>query len=293
MTSIGDQTVLITGATSGIGYHTALHLAREGAEVLITGRDQSTGESATASLREQAGHDRIHFHPADHSTIDGNRRLADQIAMGTPRLDVLINNVGQVFSTRQETADGYEATLALCFLGPYTLTNNLLETLRGNPQPRIVNVVSSAYKMWHGDPFDDIQSRERYVAIRAHARAKLLNLIWTFALAEQLGDGAAVNATNPGMAWTNGTAALTRQAVPAWRYIWPLVRFFQRRASPEKASGTPAWLAGSPETAKLTGVYVEKRRTSRPAIAIDRENQQRTLQLAQDLTREYGARQRS
>jgi NAD(P)-dependent dehydrogenase (short-subunit alcohol dehydrogenase family) len=100
---------------------------------------------------------------------------------------------------------------------------------------------SSAYKMWHHGPFDDIQSQRAYIGIQAHAHAKLLNLIWTFALAEQLRpQGATVNATNPGAAWTPGTAQLTPEAVPAWKYVWPVVRFFQRRGSPAKAAQRPA-----------------------------------------------------
>jgi NAD(P)-dependent dehydrogenase (short-subunit alcohol dehydrogenase family) len=104
----------------------------------------------------------------------------------------------------------------------------------------VVNMISSAYKMWHHGPFDDVQSQRAYVGIQAYAHAKLLNLTWAFALAEQLRPHeVAVNATNPGAAWTPGTAQLTPEAVSAWTYVWPLVRFFQRRGSRAKAAAGP------------------------------------------------------
>jgi NAD(P)-dependent dehydrogenase (short-subunit alcohol dehydrogenase family) len=280
-------TVLITGATSGIGYHTAVGLAHQGARVAITGRDETRGAQAVATIRRVAGHDRVEFHSADHSTIAGNRELAARVdtalAERDAQLDVLINNVGRVFSTRQETADGIEQTLALCLIGPLTLTETLLATLRKSPRPRIVNVVSSAYKMWTGDPFADLQSHHNYVGLQVHARAKLLNLIWTFALAAELDRPFSVNATNPGAAWTDGTASLTREAVPAWRHIWPIVRFFQRRASAEKAARNPIWLASAADAAAITGYYVEKRKRQRPAIASDPDNQKRTIETAHTL----------
>jgi NAD(P)-dependent dehydrogenase (short-subunit alcohol dehydrogenase family) len=283
-------TVLITGATSGIGYHTAIGLGRQGAHVLITGRDENRGEQAVTTIRSIAGHDRVEFHPADHSTILGNRQLGARVdtalAEQGGQLDVLINNVGRVFSTRQETTDGIEQTLALCLIGPVSLTETLLPTLRLSPRPRIVNVVSSAYKMWKGDPFADLQSERDYVGLQVHARAKLLNLIWSFALAAELDHACSVNATNPGVAWTDGTASLTPEAVPAWRHIWPIVRFFQRRASAEKAARTPIWLASNSDAAALTGYYVEKRKRQRPAIATDPANQKRTIETVHALIHE-------
>jgi NAD(P)-dependent dehydrogenase (short-subunit alcohol dehydrogenase family) len=289
MSSSSDPpTVLITGATSGIGYYTALGLASDGARVLITGRDESRGAQAVAAIGALAGHDRIEFHAAEHATIAGNRQLAARVdtALGRQgaQLDVLVNNVGRVFSTRQDTADGIELTLALCTVGPITLTESLLPTLRNSSRARIVNVVSSAYKMVKGDPFADLQSEQDYVGLQAHARAKLLNLIWTFALADELRGAFAINATNPGAAWTDGTASLTPEAVPAWRYVWPIVRFFQRRASAEKAARTPIWLASAPQAAALTGNYVDKgRKRTRPEIAANPHNQQRTLESVHTL----------
>jgi len=282
--TLAGKTALITGGTGGIGLHTALGLAAMGACVIVTGRDPKQGAQAATQIRAAAGHDQVSFLQADHATVGANQDLAGQLGDCLEGLDVLVNNVGRVFAARRETADGYEATLALCFAGPATLTEALLPLLTHRPGARVVNMSSSAYKMWQRGPFADIQSQRAYVGIQAHAHAKLLNLIWTFALAEQLRpEGVAVNAINPGAAWTPGTAQLTPQAVPAWKYLWPMVRFFQRRGSPAKAAQSPLWLAASPEADRLTGTYLEKRRRYQPNVATDRGNQRRVIELAHTL----------
>ena len=282
--TLAGKTALITGGTGGIGLHTARGLAAMGASVIITGRDPKRGADAAAQIRAAAGHDQVSFIQADHLTVGANQDLAGQLRGSVEGLDLLVNNVGRVFPARQETADGYEATLALCFAGPAALTEGLLPLLTRRPGARVVNMSSSAYKMWHHGPFDDLQSQRAYVGIQAHAHAKLLNLIWTFALAGQLRpEGVAVNATNPGAAWTPGTAQLTPEAVPAWKYVWPVVRFFQRRGSAAKAARSPLWLAASSEADELTGTYVEKRKRLRPKAAADPDNQRRVIELAQAL----------
>jgi NAD(P)-dependent dehydrogenase (short-subunit alcohol dehydrogenase family) len=220
----------------------------------------------------------------EHLTIGANQRFAEHLEGTVDRLDILVNNVGRVFPTRQETRDGYEATLALCLLGPYALTEAALPILTRRPGARIVNMSSSAYKMWHRGPFEDVESERDYVGIQAHAHAKLLNLIWTFGLAERLREHqVAVNATNPGAAWTPGTAQLTPQAVPAWRYVWPIVRFFQKRGSPAKAAQSPLWLITSRESSGLTGSYVENRKIKRPGVATNADHRRRVMDLAEDL----------
>jgi NAD(P)-dependent dehydrogenase (short-subunit alcohol dehydrogenase family) len=173
------------------------------------------GAAAAAQIHARTGRDQVSFIQVDHLTVGANQLLAEQIRNSLDRLDILVNNVGRVFAARQETADGYEATLALCFVGPVALTEAVLPLLTQSRGARVVNMSSSAYKMWHHHPFDDIQSQRSYVGIQAHAHAKLLNLIWTFALAARLKEhGVAVNATNPGAAWTPGTAQLTPEAIP-------------------------------------------------------------------------------
>jgi NAD(P)-dependent dehydrogenase (short-subunit alcohol dehydrogenase family) len=280
------KTVLITGATSGIGFHTASALASKGARVLLTGRDEARGREAVDRLRLEAGHDRVAFLAVDHSTVGGNRDLAERVLERADHLEVLINNVGAIHARRLETGDGYEATLATNFLAPFVLTDILMPLLLESAPARVVNVVSSAYSMWKRDPFEDLAAKERYVGIEAYAHSKLLNLLWTFALARRLeGSGVVANAANPGMAWTNQTRAMTPETVPAWRLFWPLVRLVQRRASPEAAAKSSVYLASSEEASRVSGSYFESNaKPKRPSeLVLDVGNQERAWDLAKTL----------
>jgi NAD(P)-dependent dehydrogenase (short-subunit alcohol dehydrogenase family) len=150
------RTVLVTGGTGGIGYQTARALAQRGARVLITGRQADAGEQAAAAIRRDSGNEQVTFLPADHATVGGNQQLADQVREHVSRLDVLVNNVGGLYQSRWETADGYEATLAMNFVGPFALTGELLPLLQAGAPARCVNVVSAGFKMWKTDPFQDL-----------------------------------------------------------------------------------------------------------------------------------------
>jgi NAD(P)-dependent dehydrogenase (short-subunit alcohol dehydrogenase family) len=276
-------TTLITGATAGIGFHTAAALARAGMRVLITGRDEARGHDAVSRLRQQAGHDAVDLIPSDALSVRDNIRLAEEVAGRVQRVDLLVNNVGGGgFAERQETPEGIEATLALNFVGPFALTTRLLALFECRPS-RIVNVVSSAYAMWARDPFDDLDARGRYVGIEAIAHAKLLNLLFTLALARRLASDAFVAAVNPGMAWTPGVAALTPRAVPHWRFIWPLVRWAQRRASAASASRAVVALAAG-NAAAASGRYFDGQKEKRLAARLlDSTLQDRVWALGESL----------
>jgi NAD(P)-dependent dehydrogenase (short-subunit alcohol dehydrogenase family) len=230
------MTILVTGGTAGIGFATAAGLAELGHTIFVTGRDEERGRAAVEALRGRTG-TAVHFLRADHSSVGGNLQLAATLAGHVDGLDALVNNVGGIYSERWETADGYEGTLAMNFVAPVALTRALLPLLRWR-RGRCVNVVSSAFAMVKHDPFADLHSAERYVGIDAYARAKLLNAMWAQALAERERE-LSVYLVNPGMAWTPSIERLERKAVPAWRLVWPLVRWFQRRASAEKAARAP------------------------------------------------------
>jgi NAD(P)-dependent dehydrogenase (short-subunit alcohol dehydrogenase family) len=244
---------LVTGATAGIGFFTAAGLAQQGWAVMVTGRDQRRGERAAGDLRRRAGHDAVTFIAVDHSVVAENTGLAATVTHQVGSLDLLINNAGGIYAQRWESADGYEGTLAMNFVGPVALTLGLLPTLR-RAHARAINIVSSAFKMAKADPFADLSLERGYVGINAYARAKRLDVLLTQALAAREPD-VTVYAVNPGMAWTPSTQALTPAAVPAWRLVWPVVRWFQRRASAEKAATTPLGVATA-QSPGSSGAYI-------------------------------------
>jgi NAD(P)-dependent dehydrogenase (short-subunit alcohol dehydrogenase family) len=246
------MTILVTGATAGIGLATAARLAELGHTIFVTGRDEERGRLAVEELRGRTG-TVVHFLRADHSSVSGNLQLAATLAEQVEGLDVLVNNVGGIYSERWETADGYEGTLAMNFVGPVALTRQLLPLLRQRGG-RCVNIVSSAFAMVKDDPFTDLHSSEQYVGIDAYGRAKLLNVTWAQELAERERE-LSVYLVNPGMAWTPSIERLERRAVPAWRFVWPLVRWFQRRASAEKAARAPVQLASAAAIGEPSGAY--------------------------------------
>jgi NAD(P)-dependent dehydrogenase (short-subunit alcohol dehydrogenase family) len=254
--------------------------------VIITGRNEKRGRQAVEEICKKTGQDQIEFMAVDHSIIGDNIKLAERILIKVDRLDVLINNSGGIFPERLETKDGFEATLALNFLGPFVLTRGLQRLLIQNTPSRIININSSAHEMWKGDPFEDIGWLKPYVGIEAYARAKLLNLLWTFTLARKLGGtGVTVNATNPGMAWTTCTQAMTPKAVPAWRFIWPIIRFIQRQASAETASKSTVFLASSEEIANASRGYFESNAQPKiaSAVALNKNNQNKVWDVAEEL----------
>lgn len=193
------KTVLVTGGTAGIGLVTARALAGKGAAVTIVGRNPQRGEQAARAIRAEVPGAEVRFERADLSLLDENRRLARIVAESADRLDVLVNNAGAIFSRRQVTADGLEATFALNHMSYFLLTNLLLNRLRAAEAGRIVVVASIAHRRAELD-FDDLQCERRYSVRTAYSRSKLANIMFAYALARRLeGSPITVNALHPGL----------------------------------------------------------------------------------------------
>jgi NAD(P)-dependent dehydrogenase (short-subunit alcohol dehydrogenase family) len=293
--SLEGKVALVTGGTAGIGFHTAVGLTERGARVFVTARDKERGQQAVLAIRQQARHSQVELLIADGSSVQATLALADQMSKLEPHLDILVNNVGGTFATRRDTIEGLEFTLALNFVGPFALTAHLLPLLARGNSGRIVNVVSSAFSMWKGDPFEDQNATRRYVGIEAYARAKLLNLLFVLSLARRLERSSTVaNAVNPGMAWTPGTASLTPEAVPQWRFVWPIVRWVQRRSSAAAAAAAPVHVASSPDLARVSGRYFDGMREKRlPPAVLDLATQERAWELGERLVKQAMSARRS
>jgi NAD(P)-dependent dehydrogenase (short-subunit alcohol dehydrogenase family) len=254
--------------------------------VIITGRNAGHGEQAATVIRGESGGASVTFIQAGHSTVGGNQRVADHVRSAFPGLNVLINNVGGLFETRRETADGYEATLAMNLVGPSALTAKLLPLLQGNAPTRCVNVVSAAIRMYRGDPFDDVQSKAGFIGADAYGQTKLLNVLFTLALAKRIApELVTVNMVHPGVTWTDMTRSQTWRTNPSWRWIWPVMRLIMRHGSPEKAARRVVFLASSPEAQAYTGQYFERKRTPKRLSAreLDSGLQERAWELGSEL----------
>jgi len=171
-------TVILTGATRGIGQAAAIELARRGAELGVVGRDAVRVRATAEEARAAGGGAPVHEHVADLERMDGVRRLAAELLEAYPRIDVLANNAGAMFSSRQVTPDGFERTFALNHLAPFLLTKLLFERLTAS-RGRVVTTASDAHK---GGllALDDLQSeRGRFRPRRVYGTSKLCNILFT------------------------------------------------------------------------------------------------------------------
>lgn len=267
------KVVLITGATDGLGKAAALALAKQGATVVIVGRDPAKTRATAGEIKEQSGTPSADGLVADLSSMAEVRRLANELRQGYSRLDVLINNAGAIFARRQATVDGYERTFALNHLSQFLLTNLLLSMLEAGAPSRIINVSSQAHEGGAID-FDDLQGERSYGigGGRAYSRSKLANIMFTYELARRLaGAGVTANALHP------GTVA-TRFGEDNGGMMRLGMRMFHRFAiSAEEGADTIIYLASSPEVEGVTGRYWEKRRPIRSSPASYDEGAQKRL----------------
>jgi retinol dehydrogenase-14 len=265
---MAGKTVLITGATSGIGRATAFGLAAMGACVAIIGRDRQRADDAAREIRTTGGGQADVF-IADLSSQSEVRRLAEEVMHRYTRIHVLINNVGGYWKTRHITADGLERTFAVNHLAPFLLTNLLIDRLMQSAPARVIAVSSNAQAQGRIN-FDDLQGEKSYSGARAYSQSKLANVLFSYELARRLQgtplpDQAIVtaNVLHPGVVSTSFGA---EDPASIQRVFIPLLRAFIK--TPAQGAATSIHLASAPDLEQVTGRYFANnklKRSSKPS----------------------------
>ena len=260
---------LITGGNTGIGYATAVALAQQGAQVVITSRDEGRGKLALDGIRSDSGNDDVELIGLDLARLASVRRCAEEFQERFDRLDVLVNNAGVALTRgpRQVTHDGLEMMFGVNHVGHFLLTQRLLPLIRASAPARIVNLSSAGYLMApDGLDFDDLQTEKNYHGFKCYGHSKLANIYFTLELARRLeGESIAVNAVHPGYVDTElghlrpedkeRFVPETRKKSSKKGSGGPDLSALGTPLSPEQGAATSILVASSPEVEGITGRY--------------------------------------
>jgi NAD(P)-dependent dehydrogenase (short-subunit alcohol dehydrogenase family) len=246
MRDAAQATILVTGATDGLGRRVARELAAKGATMLLHGRNPERLEATLEELMSQVGSEKANSYLADLSSLAAVRDLADRILSKHDRLDVLVNNAGIIVQERRESEDGYELTFAVNYLSHFLLTRLLLPLLKDSAPARIVNVASAGQSPVD---FSNLMLERGYDAMKAYSQSKLAQVMFTFELAEHLRDtGVTVNALHP------ASLMDTKMVQSTFGYTMSTV---------EEGTEAVVRLAISPEIEGVTGRYFDGTRQTR------------------------------
>ena len=271
---------LVTGATAGIGAVSARELARMGATVVGVGRNPDKCATVGERVKSETGNPQVEFLSADLSSQAQVRRLAEAFKQKYDRLEVLVNNAGAYYLTRQDCVDGIELTFALNHLGYFLLTNLLLDLIKASAPARIVNVSSNAHQSARMD-FASLKGGGFYNSWAAYSQSKLANLLFTYELARRLeGTGVTVNALHPGFvassfAHNNG-----------WLVAWG-TKVAQKLAGRTREEGarTVIYLATSPEVEGISGKYfIDEKVVDSSPVSYDETSAKRLWVVSEQMT---------
>jgi NAD(P)-dependent dehydrogenase (short-subunit alcohol dehydrogenase family) len=258
MRTLQNKIILITGATSGIGFQTALALAKMGAQIIVTGRSKTSAEEAVTKLKAESGNPRVDFLLADLSAQKNVRALAEQFKARHERLDVLINNAGLAASQKELTEDGIESDFAMNVVTPFLLTHLLMGSLKKSSSPRVVTLMG-------GDvpaklDMDNLQSEKSFDGLNTYSQTKLAMMVLMYEFAQREKD-VTINVCYPGQASTNMTRSVTPEMLPrAMRWMFPIFKFMTRNdggKSAAKAARSSIYLASSKDVEGVSGKYFD------------------------------------
>jgi NAD(P)-dependent dehydrogenase (short-subunit alcohol dehydrogenase family) len=266
---MNGKTVLITGATSGIGAVAARRLAELGARIVLIARDRDRAQQTLSDLRAaNAGQAHTVWY-ADLSRLSEMKRVAAQIAAAEPKIDVLMNNAGLVVARNQRTEDGLELMFATNHLSYFVLTNLLLERLRAAGGARIVSTASEAHRRARLD-FDRLQEQK---GMTGYGTTKLCNILFTRELARRIaGTGVTANCLHPGFVATrfgDSAGGAMRAGIAVAKRLFAL--------TPEEGAKTMVYLATSPQVAGQSGGYYDRCAPAQPSPAAQSDPDARRL----------------
>jgi NAD(P)-dependent dehydrogenase (short-subunit alcohol dehydrogenase family) len=262
MGTMNGKICLVTGGTAGIGYYTALEIARMGAEVIIIGRDRQKCISAVERIRSQAGNPNVDYLLADLASQAQIRAVAEQFLTQHDHLDVLVNNAGAFFLRRKLNADGIEMTFAVNHLAYFLLTNLLLEVLQASYSARVVNVSSGSHVHAQLD-LNDLEMKKFYNPLNAYGRSKLANILFSYELARRMADThVSGNVLSPGMVATEIWKKVSPWLTPL---IYPVIQRIGQ--APLEGAQTSIYLATSQDVEGVTGKYFADKSSIRSSAA--------------------------
>jgi retinol dehydrogenase 14 len=270
--------VVITGANAGIGFATALGLAKLGAEIAMVCRNADRGNLAIKAVAEVASTPPRLF-IADLSSQGSVRELSVALHQQLSRIDVLINNAGAAFATREFTIDGIEKTFAVNHLAPFLLTNLILGLIRRSSEGRIVNV-TAGIPVTRSSFLDNLQGERHYSQFNAYRSSKIGNILFTYELARRLqGTGITVNCTHPGPVRTDFTKKAGGTLSLMAKIFRPIMK------SPTVGARTPIYLAIDPDVATVTGGYFVNCKQKRSArMTYDQTIAKKLWEISEQLT---------
>jgi len=276
-----SRVAVVTGGSSGIGQYTALALAQAGYAVVITARSAERLAETAAWIRREAPGATVETERVDFASFASVRAMAARILERHPKIAILVNNAGMVMGRRKISEDGLESILQINHLSPFLLTELLLPAIKAaqaDAPARIVVTASNASTHSKID-FDDMQMEKGWGPMRVYGRSKLMNIMFTYALARRLtGTGITVNALHPGFVGT-------RIANKGWAidWLWALVKPFVLTSA--QGAETAIYLALSPEVAGVSGQYFYKKKPIRSnALSYDEGVQERLWQVSARMT---------